>query len=269
MTRKLTGLLSVLAALALLAGCATKVTGVRQAEGFTFDAVIAGKMAIGGVYSNFEDLTDQEKSRHATNLRIAIQEKQSKYEVTPMPELRNRYGKEEFEKIMQEFRVDGILSTEAVAKLRSKSPERYVALVRIEEDQKGEAIWRQVSGQQATQERSATVRGRTKTVETTRTVSEPQVVVTRARTLKVTGAVYDLKDGKKVWDGLVTTTRTNRLEYPISKAPGGLAALARALSGTPEPSDKPKQEIYPPPDAPSLFELLPEAYEGFAKALPS
>lgn len=239
----------------LLPGCATKITGVRQDKSFTYDKIIQGKMGIGGVFSNFEDLSDKAKSKHASNLQYALQEERENYPIVPMPEVRDNIGKDRFYEIMDKYKVDGMLGKQDLQEIGSKAKVRYLVLIRIEEDVHSGPEW---NDQMERRNRKG------------RITQKKGINVSRGRSVKVSGNVYDLEMAKVVWSGQVTTFDRNRVFYKYKKKSQleGLADVVRAVKGDAAKEEKPMEKLYPAPPPPSLFKMFGNVFEGFADSMP-
>jgi hypothetical protein len=247
----------LLLALLVVAGCGAKVSGVRESKDFRFDDIVKGHMAVGGVASIFEELSDKDSNRLATNLQISIQDVRKEYPITPMPELRNTMGKAEYAAMMKEYGTDGILSGETLQKVKAKIPERFLALVRVENDDIRPATWQHVADQRNAYGQI--------------TVRE-HIQVQVWRHIKVTANVYDLTTAKSVWNGLVSNQAVEEKRYPIRAMSDlqALTALIEAAQGNKSAdADKTVVEKYPSPGPPPLYRLMPSAFEAFAGSLPA
>ncbi|MCZ6558242.1 MAG: hypothetical protein O7A69_10775 [SAR324 cluster bacterium] len=241
----------------LASSCATSVTGVRKSKDFTYNDIINGGMAIGGVFSIFEELSAKHKNRNATNLQLSIQEEREDYPLTPMPEVRNTLGREKYETLMEEYATDGIFGKPALAELKSALKERFLVVVRIENDDIGDTQYRREFPRKD-------ARGRI--------ISTGGIKATIFREIKVTAHVYDLQKGKSVWNGLVSSRGVESKLYPDRKTNKDVAVLAALVNLAKGKDINPDQrtllEKYPPPRPPPLFRLLPHAFEAFADELP-
>ena len=255
-TRTWMAFLAVGLAAFLLAGCGAKVSGVRESKDFKYDDIVKGGMAVGGVFSMFEEQSPKHFNRNATNLMFSIQEEREDYPMTPVAAVRNALGQETFQRVGNEYATDGILSPQTLATLHKGVQARFIVLVRIQSNQVGEPSWSHFTEQRDS-------RGRV--------VQKERIHVERYREVKVAAQVYDLQMGKSVWNGLVTSGARTQKDYPITQ-PGDLQALEmliRAAQGKKLTDDeRTTAEKYPPPGPAPLFQLLPEAFKAFADRLP-
>lgn len=255
-TLRMAILIALVLGVGFMTSCSTSVKGVKQSKDFVYEDIINGGMAIGGVFSIFEELTPKAKNRNATNLQLSIQEEREDYPLTPMPEVRNTLGRDNYEKFMDEYATDGILSKPTLNQLKAGLKERFLVVVRIENDDIGESNYSRVNARKDS-------RGRL--------VEKPGTMVRRNRTIIVTAHVYDLLKGKSVWNGQVKSWGTETKKYPL-KTTSDLDALAALINlaqgGKLSADDRTIMEKYPPPRPPPLFRLLPKAFEAFADELP-
>ena len=252
-----TVLIFVLMAMGPAMSCTTSVKGVKKSKDFKYEDIVVGGMAIGGVFSNFEELTPKLKNRNATNLLLSIQQEREDYPLTSMPEVRDALGVDNYEKYLDEYATDGILSKATLGKLKSGLEVRFLAVVRIENDDIEKPSW----------EKRATRKNKSGNI-----IEKEGILVTVHRTIIVTARVYDLQKGKSVWSGQVKSWGSEAKKYPFKRSSDidALIALVNAVQGKGAKSKEEKTfaEDYPPPRPPALHKLLPNAFETFADELP-
>jgi hypothetical protein len=106
----------------LLAGCATRIAGLRHSPTFTYPSVISGKMAVGGVVSAVENLDEGRRSALAGVLRTALIEERKEYNILPVGSVMNRMGSQ-YAVLLSEMKSTGSLSDKSLQALKNKMPD--------------------------------------------------------------------------------------------------------------------------------------------------
>jgi hypothetical protein len=228
------------------AACQTRVKGLATDPSFTYEAVVSGKMAIGGVTSALTKMPEEERNRYADMMRMSFLEKRETFTIVPAGFVAHFMGHPEYRHMLDEYRTYGRLSDSLKEKVGARfTIARYIAFARIERDN----ISR--SRTEETHDASGEELEKKKTImETTRST-------------EVSLNIYDLQTGVKVWSGAVEEYAVRKNEYVENKeSKFFLIALFEAIIDA----------IFetPPeyPDPPSLDELLGRVFSGFARYLP-
>ncbi len=234
----------------LLAGCATKITGLKQSPSFTYAAVHGGKLAIGGVAAAFDTLDEGRRTSYANVMRNALLEERKDYEIAPVGTLMNRLGRTQYQGLISEMQSTGMLSDRSVSNLKAKlAGIRYAAFSRIENDE----VHTDRSESSSTDKNGNIVPGTEKvTSSTTRTVSASM-------------HVYDLQTGELAFTGTVTKSLSDSRSYAKEREMG-LVTVIKAIKGSDGQNSQDTQ--YPYPNAPDTGKVLARVFAGFGENLP-
>ncbi len=235
--------------LAVIAGCATKVAGLKQSATFTHPALLNGKIAVGGVAAATETLDEGKRSTYSNLLRTALLEERKELTVLPVGTVINKVGPSQYQQMLAELQTSGLLSDKSLNTLKSKVADtRYITFARVENDEVNHD-----RNETANQDRNG------KTIE-----GSEKVVTTARRDLTASLLVYDLKEGDVAWSGSITKSLSNTRQYDKERELG-LVSVIKAIKGSEQVSDAQK---YPYPTAPESHKVLALVFEGFGENLP-
>lgn len=235
--------------LTLVAGCATKIAGLKTSPSFTHASIMSGKLAIGGVASAYAPMDEGRRSSMAGILRTAILEERKDYNVIPVGSVMNQLGSQ-YAVLISEIQNTGSLSDKSIQTLKNKlAGTRYVTFARIESDD-------------VSHDRSET----SSTDKDGRLIEGSEKVNTRAdRTVSASLHIYDLKSGDVAWGGTVTKTLSASRQYDKERELG-LVSVIKAIKG--DGAGQSVDQKYPYPTAPESQKVLAKVFEGFGENLP-
>ena len=121
----------------LLYGCTVSHTDIDfiHKEGFAYEALVAGGLAVGGVVSTVDRLDEETRVRYAEILRKGIAEGCAELEVYPVEEVLKPPGDAYYTYVIDEYRRTGNLSHRTLGILHKLIPvSRYIVLARIVEN---------------------------------------------------------------------------------------------------------------------------------------
>jgi hypothetical protein len=222
--------------------CATKAIGVRQDSSFKKEAIVKGKMAVGGVVSA-KPISDEEIMRYATSLMDQLNEVRKDYSVSPSGVVADKIGSDVHKSMLAEYKEKGVLGDESLKKLAAGAGGiRYIVFARIDVD----AI-------------EKSMRDNSKKDKDGKVVSR-SVTATVSRKISVSYNVYDTGRGISAWSGTMETTKKNSREH---SADSGLTAAINVAKSIKSGKDK-----FTYPDPPDINKLLAKNFKGFAKQMP-
>lgn len=228
--------------------CGTKVEGLRKAESFTHANIKSGRMVVGGVVDAVQEMNSKLSLSYSNALRAQIIEERPAFKVSNSGYLIKKIGKKNYEKVLSELEMDDAISDASIALIASKaSGVRYLVFARIETNE--------VSNDR--QEKDDVDSSGNET-------GKKSVVTTTTRAVSVNFRVIDLVEKTTAWSGLINKSAMEQSTFAV-KSESGLISLVKAIKGTGETEDDKK---YPFPKAPSLKNILKQAFIGFADNLP-
>lgn len=241
MTRIVSGLILI----ASLVGCAAHVSGLQHDKSFNYNAVKAGGIAVGGVTSIIDQVSEQELNYFGELYRRQIVEERGEFRVVPVGKIANGLG-DDYQPLMEGFRAHGVVDEKSVSQLRQLNlPAQYVIFSRIEdhyvEENNSESPVFDKDGKEV----------KNKTNVTLSTVANV-TAFTR---------IYDRQTGKSVWSGSVTQSKTNENSFESYSGSSFKKALADAIIG-----DIAESREQPP--EPEFNDVLSQVFRGFAENLP-
>ena len=242
--------------LVFLAGCSTRISGLKADPSFTYSAAVAGRIAIGGVVSSVSPLSPGDTVTHSSQLQTQLNEKRPGFVLIPYGVVADQLGQEDHTRLLNELLTMGMPSNSSMGMLKQKAGGyRYIAFSRIDSD----SIQRTLpEGRDANNKPDNTVRPTT--------------------SRRVTGSlqVIDIADGNIVWSATAKTELGNT-SFPqtLIQAPpadtssssfrGALRETAREyVTG---PRTEAKRE-YRYPSEPPLTRLLEDLFKGFSTNMP-
>ena len=231
---------------ALFTGCATKALGVKADSSFTFSAITDGKMAVGGVVS-LSTSNDGDETSFANLLRTQLLEYREKYTVNPAGAVANKVGNDEYKKILDNYRNNGVLSDAEIKTIGSKlQGTRYVIFARIESDD-------------TTRNRSENL-----TKDKNGKVVSRKINAETKRDVMASFNVYDLNKGVPAWSGTMKTSDKKSKSYDVS----GVDTIIDIVNVVKNGQAKSASDKYPFPEPAPINDLLADIFKGFAKELP-
>lgn len=234
-------------------GCGTTIHGLRQSSAFTYDAILSGKMAVGGVTSATEKLEESKQATYGNALRTQVLDLRKDYSVAPVGAVMSHLGRAKYEGVLGELKTTGSLSDPSVKLLAGKVKDsRFVAFARIENDDV-----------QSDKSETSTSDSKGQPIPGTQKIN-----AWSRRTVTATISIYDLKRLEVAWSGQITKTGQNQLQYQKHKeaeAVSSVISVIKAVKGT---DDKPAADVYPCPPPPATAAVLGDLFGGFADNLP-
>jgi hypothetical protein len=222
--------------------CATKAIGVRQDSSFKKEAVVQGKMAVGGVVSS-KPVSDEEMTSYANSLKDQIQEKRDDYSVSPSGVVADKLGSEGYKSMLGEYKEKGVLGDESLKKLaESVGGIQYIIFARIDMD----SIEKKLVN-------------KSKKDKDGKVISS-SVSATISRKISVSFNVYDTGRGISAWSGTLETTKKSSREHSTGI---NVVDVINAVKSVGSGKDR-----FTYPDPPDIKKLLAKNFKGFAKQLP-
>jgi len=224
--------------------CAAR-SDARKAGTITYQNLVPGGIAIGGVTSRIKGRTSEPGSREtmAQMFEEALLNSRADIPLMGADRVRSAVGADTYESILDQFDLKGDLSGSTLDTLRAALADsvRYFVVARIEKDYEN----------RDTVER-----------DTDYDMKLDKTFNTATRTVVVGFMVYDLRDGKLAWKFRPIDSETEEAEAPKTSTifkPNTVAGmLETALS-----DDK-----GPDPGMPDAFRNLAGIFRTFEKALP-
>jgi len=226
----------------ILPACQTKVIGLVKDPSFTYEAITAGKMAIGGVTSALGSMSDAERNHYSDVMRMMLLMEQETLIIFPAGIVAHFLGHADYRNMLDEYRNYGRLSDMMKQKLITNFKEaQYIVFARIERDYISKNRIDVMEDEYG------------KELENKKTIME----VTRST--DVSFNIYDLRTGAIVWSGTLEGYSSRKNEYIDKKKSKFflIALIDCILESRPE---------YPEPS--SLDVLLRLIFTSFAKNLP-
>ncbi len=219
--------------------------------GFTPDALVAGKMCIGGVTSTVETDAYGQPSADGFGeiLRLRFLQKRTNLAVQPEALTRHFLGEERYAKILQLYNMWGKIESDVIGEIGAAfdGAVRYVVFARVIADR---TTQRQFS--------------------TSTYVGEEWVardVYKRTRYVTVQFVVCDLQEGTCVWTGAIPREAAEESEYAAEKDEDR-GILARAASHVLFGDNKAERDAKRYPEYPTFEEVVTLAFNRFIRVLP-
>ena len=235
------------AVLSAFFACATPVAGLKSDPSFTYESVISGKIAIGGVGA-YSGLDETAAAQYSSLLKTMLQDERSAYEIAPPGVLKGQLGDEPYAAMMKSFSTTGSLDQAGLDALASFKGSRYVAFCIIESD--AVAKDRVLTDQ--------------KDKKGNKIAGSDRIVKSAKRTVTASLSVYDATTQKRVWSGSVSKMKDASQEFTPEEK-NLLVDLVKAANKTEEANDDQK---YPPPPPPGTEQVIGEVFRGFAQNMP-
>ena len=233
-----------------LAGCATKVTGLKQSESFQYQNVLNGKIAVGGVVSAIDELKTKQQMTYGNILKRQILEERKDFNVASPGLVRRKVGKTAYKNMLVELQDNGSLSPNTIANLKEKVPgKRYIVFARIESNDTDK------NRQQIE-----------KTDKEGNGTGAYRITTSARRTIIAQMQIVDLLEKNLAWSGSVTKTLSNASNFD-KRRESGIVSLVKAIKGDGENADK-LDKMYPYPALPKTKAVLAKVFNGFAENLP-
>jgi hypothetical protein len=239
--------IALLATFGLLAGCGPTLHGLRHDPDFTYERLIGGGMAVGGVVSLVHTM-DDEPAFVALYANMLSRELADEYAyIVPSGRVRLALGELTQDQMLASFRLTGVLDDSTLATLNTQLATRYCVLARMEDDVTNHRI------------EESTVEEDKVTYEVTKYVAD--------RTLAVEFTVYDLQRRVDVWSAMLRASRSNANTYkdPVEAQKTDESAI-EAVAGAVADAILTSDREYP--DAPELGQVAEAVFSAFADALP-
>lgn len=242
------GLLAVIWGSVISSSCATRVKGLYCDPGFTYPAVVSGRMVVGGVTSALNPLPPATRNLYGNILSREFLDEQENFRILPSSRLASLIGSENLNRLLDEYRVYGQLSDAWLQELRPAVREaRYLMLARIEKDD----IQNERSDETVYDKDGKSVEDRRK------------ITLKTERTVGASLGIYDLDRGIEVWRGTVEKSATRKTNYETNEW-GDLASVV--VDAVLDKDVRSSRTDYPTPV--SLDDLLNRIFEGFAENMP-
>jgi hypothetical protein len=226
--------------------CAVPMEASAKAGTMTYQNLVPGGIAIGGVASRIDGPTSQPGSREsmARAFEGALRAARADIPLLGADRVRRAVGDEIHESMLAQFQLKGELSVSTLDSIRAALVDtvRYLVVARVEKD---DAI-------HDTTERDT---------DYDRT-TDPETFKTAMRTVVVGFRVYDLHDGKLAWKFRPIDSEVNETKVP---KPSTIFS-PKTVVGQLEISSS--EDKVPYPDMPDVFQNLAEIFDKFARALP-
>jgi hypothetical protein len=232
---------------ALIGGAAPLEAGNKVGK-ITYQDLVPGGMAIGGVTSLIKGTTSQREYREvmAQTFEICFLRRRTDIPMMGADRVRAALGRDSYESMLDHFQLTGELTAPALATLKAALVDsvRYVVVARLEKEKV---------------KRSASKVDPDDNPDT----KNSEIVKTAERTVEVGFRVYDLRDGTMAW-----STRQSGEESNVASAPADeplfeshtvAGMLESIVSDEAAPADPPLQ---------NTAGNLPRIFDKFAKKLP-
>lgn len=228
-------------------GCAVRAEAGGKAGTITYQNLVPGGIAIGGVTSRINGPTSQPESREsmARMFEETILNARADIPLMGADRVRSAVGDDIYESMLDQFKWKGEVSSSTLDSLRTALADsvRYLVVAGIEKERTSHD----------TVERDT---------DYDFTTYNPKPFKVSTRTVEVGFRVYDLHDGKLAWQVRQIDSEEHEVEVPKPSTifnPKTVAGLLEsALS-----DDK-----MPDPSMPDVFRNLAEIFEKFTRALP-
>ena len=203
------------------------MTGGYIDPGFVHQSILDGRMAVVGVVSSAQDLTVKERNDYASVLRTNFLEYRKNYSVAPSGDLVNKIGKESYNRILNNYKETGALSTENLKKIKETMGAKYAVIAKIESDKTTNGLRRNSMSYAGKIESNAT------------------------RTMTVSMNIYDIDNTRSVFSGnLESYTNETALHdkyTPRNDFASGLSGIINAAKGRKIEAPPTEDELYPYP----------------------
>jgi len=237
-------------------GCSSNIQNVKKDAGFTGKAVVSGGMVALGVVSAVEEISDAKSSQFANVLRETIKSDRPGYPLISQSEASQALGEGKMQALLRQYAAEGSFSKDTLLAISEVVRPRYVAILRVEKDMVESPQW---VPQDEIIERSGEI------------TSVEAVAVWVDRHMEISAAVYDLKEGRQVFSGLISIWDRAEKTYPVHT----YGVRGDDEDQSLELEEPKKQEVflprgrsYPPPAPPRLNIMLPRAFRAFSEKLP-
>jgi len=250
-------LMVVLLSMFLLVACKTPVVGMQQHPSFTYETVMQNQIAIGGVVSTVDQLTDVERIRFSDILFRELVDEREGIQIIRAGLVVKAMGLEQHQQWLDDYMLTGTIAYSDTSFLREKFPHaRYLVLSRIElHDVSSSHSETETDVADSKEDRE---KGEYEFVRV-------DVSLKTKRQMGVSLAVYDLQQKLMVWSGYISNTDTNSNDASrtFDKHNRWREELADAFI---DALIDEKRNNYPAP--PPLEHVLAGVFSGFAENMP-
>jgi hypothetical protein len=227
--------------------CAAPMEASGKAGTITYQNLVPGGIAIGGVTSRVDGPTSQPGSREAMALAFeeALRAARADIPLMGADRVRSAVGEEIHESMLAQFQLKGELAVATLDSIRAALGDsvRYLVVARVEMDDEAHD----------TTERDTDFDLRTDNSETFKV---------SVRTVNVGFRVYDLHDGKLAWKFRPVDSEVNEARVPESST---IFSPKTVLGQLEIASDENKA---PYPSMPGVSRNLASIFDKFTRALP-
>lgn len=238
-------------AFVLLLGCSTTATApvvssLKLDESFTHEAIVAGKMGIGGVVSLAAASDRREAATYARLLRSALMNERADFVVLPVEEVTRKIGIDSQQMILEEYAQTARLSLPSLKEAQAVADEcRYIVFARVIDNEVEEACreYTETDPEEGSSEESIWV----------------ELITTRHITASMD--VYDLVKASSVFHGTIDISKSAIKKYSKTKDRNiGEMFLRIPVHAFVQTALQPKP--------PSTEKLLGTVFVAFAKNMP-
>ncbi|MCK4838944.1 MAG: hypothetical protein KAS94_09065 [Desulfobulbaceae bacterium] len=245
---KINAITAAILSLLILSGCGgMTMTGGYIDPGFVHQSILEGRMAIVGVVSSVQDLTVKERNDYAAVLKTNIMEYRKDYSVTSSGDLVNKIGRDNYNLILDNYKVTGGLSTENLQTIKEAMGVKYAVISRIESDET------------------------TKDKRTPSMSYSGKIEAKATRTMTASLNIYDIDTGKSVFGGNIEgyeyETEYHDKYTPRNDFASGLAGIINAAKGKQADVPQTEDELYPYPFI-DPKRILNRIFQQFSRNLP-
>ena len=118
-----------------LGGCATTIVGLQHDPSFTYEALTASKMTVGGVTSTVHDFNEMDVNRASSILRNEFADTRPEFRIEPQGMVLNAMGRESYFRMLSDYNRTGVQSPGWLRELGSAlGDSRYAVFARIEDN---------------------------------------------------------------------------------------------------------------------------------------
>ncbi|MDH5752618.1 MAG: hypothetical protein OEZ59_09405 [Deltaproteobacteria bacterium] len=242
------------AVLYALGGC-SNLKGFTADPGFTAEVVRGEEMALLGVVTGFQKLTMEESQEYAALMQKLIAEKRPQYKLLALEKVRESVGPGKFDELTALYVTDGMFLKPSLDVFRQSIQARYLAIVRVEQDETGVPQWVRQGWETDPEERAkwGTI-----------------VNVWVDRSVLVSLRIYDLKQPRQVWYAQADTWGREEKPYTVQNEAEieQVLALEPAGEGMGTSAGHPLEKRFPSPDPSPLSLLLARTIRDMAAKLP-
>lgn len=220
------------------------VMGLHKDHDFTYQAILDGGMAIGGVSSTamHEQIDDSTSGVLSERLRSELSMQRETYSISPVSVFRDSLGQEGYRALLDDYQINESLDSLWLEKISSKMQSRYMILVLL----RANMLIRNRMDISKKEEEYKKIR------------SESE------RRIRMLMHVYDLHKKCIAWSGEFLVSKKNQKEYGGKRKKSRFQKIIDSMIGHIESED----ELYPYPDPPSLEEVACSVFNGFGQHMP-